>query len=332
MEFRKYLGEKGLSFIGLGCWRFGEEENPPETDNPGKSYWGGQKHTDSIRCMDAAVRGGITHFDTAQSYGKGRSEQFTGQKLSRIRDRVIIASKIMAETGDEDYIRKKVDLSLKRLNSEYIDIIYIHWPYDNMTIRKTVKSLEKMRDKGKIRYIGVSNFSLSNMRSAMDEGKIDFHQTGYSFLWRKSEEEIIPFCVKNGISVIAYSFYAQGLLVSENPETIGTGVNDRRRQLVFFRKNNIPVVEKTVSELKKLSHDTGFSVPALLTGWGKSKPWLDSILTGGRNRKQIEETIEGEKMVIGVDITEKLEKMSRKAVLDTEGGDNIFSHSSIKQD
>ena len=111
-------------------------------------------------------------------------------------------------------IEKKIDLSLKRLNTEYIDIMYIHWPSDAETIKKAVNILEKARKSGKIRHTGISNFSVSEMKTALNEGKIDFHQTGYSLLWRESEKEIIPFCRKNNISVIAYSFLAQGLLLT----------------------------------------------------------------------------------------------------------------------
>ena len=235
MQSRKTAGNSKLSFIGLGCWRFGEPENSEPVKNPGKSYWGGQLRKDSLKTLDAALRGGITHFDTAQSYGRGRSEQITGQRLRKVRENCIIATKIMTGPEDISNIEKKINLSLKRLNTDYIDILYIHWPSDSETIKKAVNAVEKAKTDGKIRYTGISNFSVEQMKTACTEGKIDFHQTGYSLLWRESEKEIIPFCIENNISVIAYSFFAQGLLSSGDLNNIGKKANDRRKELIFLK-------------------------------------------------------------------------------------------------
>ena len=326
MESRKKAGNKKISFIGLGCWRFGEPDSSLKTDNPGKSYWGGQDRKDSLKVIDAAVRGGINHFDTAQSYGLGKSEQITGQRLRKIRENCVIATKIMTDRFSCGNIEKKIDLSLKRLNTDYIDILYLHWPSDSETVKKSVNLLEELRQTGKIRHIGVSNFKVEDMKTASAEGKIEFHQTGYSLLWRESEKEIIPFCTENNISVIAYSFFAQGLLTAENLMQIGIKENDRRRNLIFFKDGNEKILAKVRQSLNRISSESGYSIPELLTAWGKSKPWLTAVLVGAKNRKQIEQIADSEKTVINKSIIEKIDHISSEIRFSGTENGNIFSH------
>ena len=326
MEFRSTVLSKKLSFIGLGCWRFGEPEDNTKTDNPGKSYWGGQQRKDSLKTIDAALRGEITHFDTAQSYGLGRSEQITGQRLRKYRENCIISTKIMINSISIDNLQNKIDLSLKRLNTDYIDIMYIHWPSDNETIKRAATALESARKQGKIKHIGVSNFSVSEMKTALNEAEIDFHQTGYSLLWREGEKEIIPFCIENNISVIAYSFLAQGLLTGRDPDEIGEKINDRRKNLVFLNNGNRKILKTFLTSLKNLSLETGFSIPELAVAWGKSKPWLDSVLIGAKNRKQIDEIISAEKTEVNRKIIENLDNISLSLCFNSTESGNIFCH------
>ena len=232
----------------------------------------------------------------------------------------------MIEKEDKNYIEKKVDLTLKRIQSNYIDILYIHWPKDSDSIKKTVESLEILRKRDKIRYIGISNFSVSDTKAALSEGNIDFLQTGYSFIYREGEKEIIPYCISKGISIIAYSFYAQGILTSKDLSEIGIKTNDRRKQLIFFEKGNIDIVKKTLFQLKAISDKTEYSIPALLINWAKSKPWLVSILTGAKNRNQIEETLKGENLKIEKPIIEELEQISLKTDISRQKYKNIFNH------
>ena len=330
MESRKKAGDNHLSFIGLGCWRFGEPESSEPVKNPGKSYWGGQLRKNSLKTIDAALRGGISHFDTAQSYGLGRSEQITGQRLRKVRKNCIISTKIMIDKNSS--IEKKIELSLKRLNTDYIDVLYIHWPSDSETIKKAVNEIEKAKLKGKIRYTGISNFSLKQMKTACTEGKIDFHQTGYSLLWRESEKEIIPFCVENNISVIGYSFFAQGLLAAGNSYKIGIEANDRRRELVFFKNGNEEKLNIVLKKLQDISDKTNFSLTELLISWGKSKKWLDSVLIGAKNRKQIEEVIKSETRSVKKEIIDEIDSLTADLKYIKSDYGNIFNHSTGLQD
>ena len=174
--------------LGLGCWAFGEDR-----------YWGTQSHKDSVKTIQAALRGGIKHFDTARSYSNGRSEQITGQQLKNSREDVIIATKTTWLPADK--VEKYIDISLKRLCTDWIDILYIHWPKPGTDFRPMMEALEKLRSIGKIKNIGVSNFSIQDMELLKSTGSIDYYQTGYSLIWRFPEKEIIPYCIEKEIKI-----------------------------------------------------------------------------------------------------------------------------------
>ena len=329
MYFTDTINDKKLSFLGLGSWRFGEQENPSGAStsyNPGKNYWNGQKRTDSLKIIDFAVSNGITHFDTAQAYGFGISEQTIGQRLKKVRDKVIIATKIIPTSNNNDAILKKINISLKRLCTDYIDILYLHWPDKKYDIRFAVEALEKARNAGKIKNIGISNFSVEESEKALQAGKIDFCQTGYNFLWQHREKDIIPFCVSNKIRVIAYSFYAQGIIFKKNIETDSSILNSSRKNLVFLKKENIETVKKIIDSLNNISESSGYTIPQILINWAKRKSWLSGILVGASTKSQIVESIKAD---ISADILNNihlsLEELALKVynIVDTQ---NIFSH------
>ena len=330
MYFTDTINDKKLSFLGLGCWRFGEQENPSGAStpyNPGKNYWNGQKRTDSLKIIDFAVSNGITHFDTAQAYGFGISEQTIGQRLKKVRDKVIIATKIIPTSNNNDAILKKINISLKRLCTDYIDILYLHWPDKKYDIRFAVEALEKARNAGIIKNIGISNFSVEESEKALQAGKIDFCQAGYNFLWQHREKDIIPFCISNKIRVIAYSFYAQGILFKKNIETDSSILNSGRKNLVFLKKENIETVKKIIDSLNNISEASGYTILQILINWAKRKSWLSGILVGASTKSQIVESIKA--FNISTDILNNihlsLEELALKVynIVDTQ---NIFSH------
>ncbi len=326
MFYRKELtAGKKLSFIGLGCWRFGEQENSRPSNNPGRNYWNGQKRTDSLKIIDFALNSGITHFDTAQGYGLGLSEQFTGHRLRRHREKVIIATKIIPSSNNSSDILRKIELSLKRLNTSYADILYLHWPDRKYEIEFAAGTLEKARSAGLIRYTGVSNFSVEQMEQFSGAGHIDFCQTGYSLLWTHREKDVVPYCISKKINIIGYSFYSQGLLLKDNI-TADTGIlNSGRKNLVFLKKENIDTTLEVIRQLDAVSESTGFTKPYLLTGWGSSKPWLAGILTGASSKKQLRETAASVNESLSSDIIQKLDNIALIGLNITDT-DNIFSH------
>ena len=335
MYFTETINDKKVSFLGLGCWRFGEQENPScdpgfssasgVSPNPAKNYWNGQKRKDSLKIIDFAVSNGITHFDTAQAYGNGISEQTIGQRLKKIRDKVIIATKILPTSNSNDNILKKINISLKRLCTDYIDILYLHWPDKKYDIRFAVETLEKAKNLGIIKSIGVSNFSTTEIEKALLAGKIDFCQIGYNILWQHREKDVIPFCVLNKISIIAYSFFAQGIVFKKNIETNADLLNSNRKNLVFFKKENIEIVKNIINELNNISLSTGYTIPQILINWVKTKKWLTGILVGASKKSQIVESIEAIDLSINNKISIYVENLNAMGynIVDTC---NIFAH------
>ncbi len=268
-----------MSKLGLGCWTFG-----------GDRYWGEQDHRDSVKTIRAALRGGITHFDTAAVYANGRSEQITGQQLKKVREDVIIATKSFYRPPGR--MQKAIDTSLRRLCTDYIDIFYIHWPSRDMEYGPVMEVLEKNREAGKIGYIGISNFSVSGMETLLRYGKIDYCQTGYSLVWRKPEREIIPFCIENGIRIISYSSLGQGILTDKFLSSGGFLRDDdpRNRLAVMSEPARKPLAD-FLREVKKIAAENNLSLSQTALLWLMSKPWISSVLTGARNRKQIEHSL-----------------------------------------
>ncbi len=306
--------EKKLSKLGLGCWRFGEDP-----------YWGKQSHSDTVKTIQAALRAGITHFDTAQSYAGGRSEQVTGQQLKKKRERVVIATKSIYRPPEA--FQKAINTSLRRLCTDYIDIFYLHWPSPGKDIRPLMDILEKNRQEGKIRRIGVSNFSIEQMIPLMESGIIDFYQMGYSLLWRKGEREIVPFCLSHSIKIITYSSLAQGVLTDAFLETGKFGENDPRRNLVFLHENLHAPLITFLTALQNIAGEKNCTTAQLSLAWVMAQPWVSSVLAGARNRKQLEENTQALSLGIEKETLDKITVLS-KPLLDAsiKTGDNIFNH------
>ena len=319
------IKNKKISFLGLGCWRFGEEENPPASSNPGKNYWNGQKRGESLKILDLALKSGVTHFDTAQAYGSGRSEQITGQRLRKEREKVILATKIIPSSNSTESIIKKIDLILRRIKNEYIDILYLHWPDKRYDIRYAVEALEKARDQNLVRCIGVSNFSVTDMENAVSAGKIDYCQTGYSLVWRHREKDVIPFCVSKGIKVIAYSFFAQGILLKKSIDRGSPIFSSARKNLVFFQKDNAEITAEIVRQLVSLSIENSVPVLNMLFGWAAEKKWLTGIVAGASGKNQFREIIEAADSAPDTKINKKLDNISVLAENINDTG-NIFAH------
>ena len=299
--------------LGLGCWAFGNDK-----------YWGTQNHNDSVKTLQAAQRGGIRHFDTARSYGNGRSEQITGQQLKKNRDNVVIATKTTLLPADK--VEKNIDVSLKRLCTDWIDILYIHWPKSGFDFRPMMEALEKLRSSGKIKNIGVSNFNTNDIDALKNSGKIDYYQMGYSLIWRFPEREIIPYCIKKGIKIVSYSSLAQGILTNKFNIDMGFEKNDFRRKLSFFYDDSIKQVNIFLEKFRELAVDEGFSMSELALHWSLIKPWMDTVLVGARNRNQIEENMAAREIVLNEDNMLKLTALSDVLYNTMPMRDNIFNH------
>ena len=194
------IGKSGISRITHGCMELGG------------GPWDVREDKENIALLNTALEHGITTFDTAESYGKGHSEEVVGQALHAVRDKVVLCTKVSKEHLHKNDVIAACEGSLRRLNTEYIDLYYIHWPNAEIDIGETMEAFLTLKEQGKIRAIGVSNFSVQQMQYAMRYAPLDALQPEYNLLTRGIEKDVLPFCAQNSISVMTYNSIAKGIL------------------------------------------------------------------------------------------------------------------------
>jgi myo-inositol catabolism protein IolS len=271
-------GKKHLSPIGLGCWPLGGDQWGPRPDDG-----------DSIKTIRTAFEEGINHFDTAQAYGRGHGEELVGKALKDVREEVIIATKVFYTPKGK--VEAAVTASLKRLQTDWIDIFYIHWPKKGGDLSGMMESLERLRQKKIIRSIGVSNFSVADMKEVMKTGAIDYCQVCYNILWRKEERETIPFCLKNKINIITYSSLAEGILTGKFGREVDFPPDDHRKYTVLFEKGLWPKIYEAVEKLKVIAAQANVPLAHCAIQWLLARESVVSVLTGARNIAQVESNI-----------------------------------------
>ena len=263
-----------ISHTGFGSWALGGE------------YWGAQEHSDSVRAIHMALRLGVNHFDTAPVYGKGRSEQLLGQQLKKIRKDCIIATK--AFYTDPAGLKKSFETSLKRLLTDYIDIFYIHWPLGGADMRPGMALLEELRREGRIRAIGVSNFSAPQIRMIQEAGQVDVYQGGYSVLWPWPEEDILPFCLEEKIPFIPYGVLGQGLLTEKGIGKLQSPPEGFRRKMLLYHQSYKEPLIRLLEELHESCKEAGWRVEHAAAVYALEQSGCPSVLLGARSRTQAE--------------------------------------------
>ena len=201
---RRRLGatDLELSVIGLGTWVFG-------------GRWGGAEDDSSLAACHAAIDAGVNWIDTADIYGQGRAERIVGRALRERREEIVVATKggVAWETdpafriwreASANYLKMACDRSLQALGLDHIDLYQVHWPVGGVPAEETIGALLELRDAGKIRAIGVSNYHLPDLEAAGAVAQIDSYQPGYHLMRRDIEQGELPWCGANGVGVIAY--------------------------------------------------------------------------------------------------------------------------------
>ncbi|MCD6519598.1 MAG: aldo/keto reductase [Anaerolineae bacterium] len=275
---KREIGSTGIqvSVIGLGCWPMGGD------------YWGGTDDQESIRTIHRALELGINLFDTAPGYGKGHSEEIVGKGLKKYRNKAIISTKVSGNLTPES-IKSQLKSSLERLQTEYIDIYFIHWPNRREPLAYTMETLEQLRREGRIRAIGVSNFTVEMIKMALKYGQVDVVQPPYNLIWRFIEEDVLPYCRQNGISIMTYSSLAQGLLTGTLRLTTRYAPGDMRPRSVLWKSENFGKCLYTVERLKPIAQQIGASLSQLALNWLISQPGVTTSLTGARTVEEITE-------------------------------------------
>ncbi|HEY2244437.1 MAG: aldo/keto reductase [Xanthobacteraceae bacterium] len=282
------LGSSGLttSRIGLGTWAIGGW------------MWGGTDEAQSIATIRAAVERGVTLIDTAPVYGFGRSEEIVGKALTEgaLRDKVQIATKVgLAWNGSAVFrdsrpahIRKEIEDSLRRLRTEYIDLYQVHWPDLETPIAETARTLEDLRREGKIRAIGVSNYSPEQMDAFRAVTGLDAVQPPYNIFERAIDADVLPYAKRAGLTVLSYGALCRGLLSGRMTADTNFGGDDLRKVDPKFQGARFGQYLAAVEELKKLARDRfGKTVLALAVRWVLDQgPTI--ALWGARNPGQMD--------------------------------------------
>jgi len=319
MEFVNVSGT-GIkaSRIGLGTWAIGGW------------LWGGTEEQASIRTIHTALDKGINLIDTAPVYGFGLSEEIVGKAIAQYgkREKVIIATKVGLEWKDgkvfrnssKERILAEIEDSLRRLKTDYIDIYQIHWPDPVVPIEETADAMRQLYEKGKIKAIGVSNYSVEQMEIFRKVTPLHVSQPPYNLFERGIEKDILPYCYKNGITTLLYGALCRGLLSGRmKPDTKFEG-DDIRKFDPKFKEPRYSQYLRAVERLDSFAREKyGRRVIHLAIRWMLDQPGASIALWGARNPSQLEPVDEIMGWSLDKEALETIDKIIDETVKDPVG-------------
>jgi len=289
------LGQSGIqaSVVGLGTWAIGG------------TWWGGTDEKDSIDAIRAGIDAGVNLIDTAPMYGPETSEILVGKAIAPYRDRVVLATKcglVMGGSDGElfftmgdtpvyrllrpDSIRRELESSLRRLQTDHIDLYQSHWQETTTPIEDTMAGLMALKDEGKIRTIGVSNAQVSHLEGYHAAGPLDSAQEKYSMIDRRLEEAVLPYCREHDIAVLAYSPLELGLLTGKMTPEREFNEGDQRKGNPKFGPENVSKINAMLQEFAPIADAHSVTIAQLVIAWTVHQPGLTHALVGARNPKQ----------------------------------------------
>ena len=278
-----------LTSIGFGAWAIGGGD--------WQYAWGPQEDRKSIEAIHRALDAGINWIDTAAVYGLGHSEEVVGTALKSTSSKPFVFTKCAMTWGADrkivqtlKKIREEVEGSLRRLQVDVIDLYQIHWPVPDDEIEEGWTTMAELQREGKVRYIGVSNFSVAQMERALKIAPITSLQPPYSMINRSIEAEILPFCQKHNIGVINYSPMQSGLLTGAmTKERIAKmPQDDFRRNSKQFQEPLISRNLELVDLLRGIGKRHGVEPGVVAIAWTLHNPAITAAIVGGRSAKQVD--------------------------------------------
>jgi aryl-alcohol dehydrogenase-like predicted oxidoreductase len=290
------LGNSDLQItrVGYGAWAIG--------GSGWQFAWGSQDDNESISAIHRALELGVNWIDTAAIYGLGHSEEVVGCALKEWRgSRPYVFTKcgLRGDVDGEvrkvlsaDSIRREVEDSLRRLSVDVIDLYQIHWPPDpdSPNLDEGWSTLADLKREGKVRWIGVSNFNVQQLRRAQAIAPVTSLQPRYSLVHREIENEILPYCLSEGIGVIVYSPMASGLLTGAMTRERAAGLprDDWRRGQPDFTEPNLSYNLALVERMREIAKDHNRSVGEVAIAWTLRHPAVTGAIVGARNARQAE--------------------------------------------
>ena len=293
-----------ISPIILGMWQ------------AGKRYWNGVRDSETSAAVRAAFDAGVTTFDTAEIYGDGHSESILGAALEGVRQQAVVMTKLWTTNMRYDLVRKACEASLQRLRTDYIDLYQIHWPSgswntDVVPIADTMRALEELRQEGKIRAIGVSNFDRQQTEEAAGHGTISSIQPPYSLFWRHVDRELRPYCQEHGISILAYSPLAQGLLTGRFRPGDEFAKGDPRGANKLFQADMAEPVGSALTELGAIAEAKGCTMAQLALAWAIAQP-MTCAIPGARNPEQAQANAGAMAVALSADEVAEIDRIGRR--------------------
>ena len=294
-KIRLGLSSLAVSRLTIGCWSFGGDKD---------SYWGLQEQGEVNRLVAAALAEGVNFFDTAFAYNAGQSERSLGEALKGRRQQAVICNKIPIQSWEQlPFYEKTVTDSLGRLQTDYLDLLMIHWPTnDARLLEENLAALQRMQEKGLVRELGVSNFAVQTMRLAREMGlKLAANQLAYNLMSRGIEAKVLPYCRENALGVAAYMPLMQGVLTGKYA-TIAEIPPQRRRTSHFASQANPaarhggpgaePELLQLLADLKQIALASQVSQSRLAIAWLLAQPAVSTVIAGCRNITQLQDNVQ----------------------------------------
>ena len=311
MEQRQ-LGDSGLftSSLGFGTWEMSTTD------------YGHIDVGEASDAVNAAIDHGITLFDTAEVYGPYHSEVLLAKALGNRRKDVVLVSKVgfqFDENGNEagrnskhDFVIERAEGCLARLETDYLDLLLIHWPDHDTPFEEPIRALNRLKADGKIRHYGVSNFTPEMMDECEKHGHLAANQVGYHMFDRRMESRVLPYCLKNKIGYMAYGTLAFGLLAGAFTPDTTFGEGDWRSsglafELPLFRQEEFAKELKVVERLKKVAGRYQKSVAQMAIAWTLGHPAVSVGLVGVRNEWELKENVAAVGWKLDAEVREEID-------------------------
>ncbi len=311
MQYRN-LGKTDLSVsvLCLGTWAFGND-----------SWWGHQNDLDSYSVLTEAINKKINFIDTAPVYGRGHSETIIGNFLKKqnLRQKVILATKLGLRWEGRSILHdlsskrmsQELDDSRKRLQSDYFDLYQVHWPDPDTPIAETASTMNEFYQKGIIKAVGVSNYSVDQMKEFMKYCPLHCLQPQYSMFYRNIEEDIVPFCLENNIAIISYAPLYSGLLTGKfflDGKKVPKDTN-RKMKAKEFEEPRVSINKETLLALKKIADGYNKTLTQLVINWNYSQSGITSSIVGTRNIAQLNDNLGSVDFQISDDDMKKIDEI-----------------------
>jgi len=323
---KRSLGRSGLEItpVVFGAWAIGGW------------MWGGSDEQDAISAITASIDSGINMIDTAAIYGMGDSERIVAKAIKGRRDKVLIATKCGMRWGGTEgsdawetvdnngqklvvhryanpkSIIEECENSLKRLDLDVIDLYQIHWPDTTTPPESSMEAMVRLKEQGKIRAIGVSNYNVEWMSRAATVGQIDSLQPPFSLLRRDIEAEILPHCINNNIGVICYSPLERGLLTGAVSPSRQFAEGDHRAKHPYFTEERRKAVLEALEELQPICNAYKASPAQLIINWTIQQPGITAAIVGARNAAQATHNAAALNFTLKKDELEEIERAFKK--------------------